>query len=182
MTDRERSGGWIQTFTGKAFYPLDPDVNEIDGTDIAHALSMLCRYGGHCSHFYSVAEHCVLMSFAVPAEDALWALLHDATEAYMVDLPRPIKRSIPQYGIYEYRLMKYICDKFDLSDGEPKSVEDADDRILLTERAVLMKNTYRWDEALEAMEPLPVDIQLWSPQHAKQEYIQRLTTLLADRN
>lgn len=88
----KRRGDWMMTYSGRAFWPLDPRADEIDPLDIAHALSMLCRYGGHVRRFYSVAEHCVLMSHAVAPEHALWALLHDATEAYMVDLPRPINR------------------------------------------------------------------------------------------
>jgi hypothetical protein len=90
---RDRRGDWMQTFTGRAFYPLDPRPEDIDPVDIAHALSLICRYGGHSSRFYSVAEHCVLMSHAVAPEHALWALLHDATEAYLGDMIRPLKRS-----------------------------------------------------------------------------------------
>src|SRR5438128_12538670 len=83
-------GDWMQTYTGRAFYPLDPRLDDICIEDIAHALSMLCRYGGQCQEFYSVAEHSVLMSYAVNPQHALWALLHDATESYMGDLIRPL--------------------------------------------------------------------------------------------
>lgn len=62
MTARVSRGDWMQTYTGRRFYPLDPRPDEIDPEDIAHALSLLCRYGGHVDRFYSVAEHCVLMS------------------------------------------------------------------------------------------------------------------------
>jgi hypothetical protein len=107
-------GDWMQTYTGRAFWPLAPQADDIDPADIAHALSMLCRYGGHVERFYSVAEHCVLMSYAVPPGYALWALLHDATEAYMGDMVRPLKRSMPEYQAAEARLSAVICDRFGL--------------------------------------------------------------------
>ena len=75
--------GWIQVHSGGRFFPLEPDLDDISITDIAHSLSMVCRYGGHCLRFYSVAEHCVLLSHTVDPEFARWALLHDAAEAYV---------------------------------------------------------------------------------------------------
>ena len=77
-----RKGNWMQTFTGRQFWPADPRADEIDIRDIAHALSMQCRYAGHCTQFYSVAEHCVLLANAIP-EQKLWALLHDASAGTM---------------------------------------------------------------------------------------------------
>ena len=88
----ERVGDWIQTMSGVIFYPLDPRPEEIRIEDIAHALSHQCRFAGHCREFYSVAEHSVRVSRELPQEFMLWGLLHDASEAYLVDLPRPIKR------------------------------------------------------------------------------------------
>src|SRR5690349_636686 len=108
-------GSWMQTFTGRQFYPLDPRLDEIDPLDIAHALSMICRYGGHTKHFYSVAEHCLLMSHAVAPEYALWALLHDATEAYVGDMVRPLKHHMPDYRQIEDNLMEVIAERFGLS-------------------------------------------------------------------
>lgn len=83
---------FIQTYTGKAFFPLAPDYKAVDILDIAHALAMKCRYTGHVRNFYSVAEHCVRVSRIVPPAFALPALLHDASEAYLPDLAAPIKR------------------------------------------------------------------------------------------
>ena len=82
-----RRGGWIQTYTGRQFWPLDPRIEDIDIHDIAHALSHQCRYSGHCLRFYSVAEHSVLLSHHVAGEHMLWALLHDAWEAYLAAIP-----------------------------------------------------------------------------------------------
>jgi hypothetical protein len=173
-------GDWMQTYTGRAFYPTDPRVEDIDPRDIAHALGMLCRYGGHTQIFYSVAEHCVLMSRAVPPEHALWALLHDATEAYMVDVPRPLKHNaiMSQYVAAEQRLMRVICFRFGLPDAMPDRVAGADSRILLDERAVLLGPPPKlWAPHLESLQPLGVRIEGWDPVSAEEQYADRLAEL-----
>lgn len=106
-------GDWIQTYSGRAFYPLAPYPQDVCIEDIAHALSQLCRFGGHCRRFYSVAEHSVLLSRVVVPEFQLWALLHDASEAYLVDVPRPIKKQLPAYVEAERRVMAAICARFE---------------------------------------------------------------------
>jgi uncharacterized protein len=180
-SDINRYGDWMQTFTGRAFWPLDPQPADIDIKDIAHALSMLCRYGGHTSKFYSVAEHCVLMSRAVEPENALWALLHDATEAYMGDMVRPLKRSMPMYAKAENDLMLVICVRFGLPWGCPTKVKEADNRILVNERTALMTAPpLPWAE-VEDLEPLAIEITGWDPLHAKQEYLRRYMELVDDR-
>src|ERR1700724_2684254 len=85
-------GGWQQTFTGRRFYPLSPRVEDVCIEDIAHALSNICRYGGHCREFYSVAQHCNMVSDWMP-EFKLEGLLHDSPEAYIGDMVRPVKHS-----------------------------------------------------------------------------------------
>jgi hypothetical protein len=171
----------MQTFTGQAFYPLDPRAEDIDPRDIAHALAMTCRYGGHVTRFYSVAEHCVLMSHAVPAEHALWALLHDAGEAYLSDVIRPIKRSamMAEYRHAEGRLMFVIGERFGLPTMEPPSeVGEADLRILLDERAALLSPPPQpWADYLEQMEPLGVRIEGRSPVDAERIYLERFNDL-----
>ena len=107
-------GDWMQTYTGVRFYPMDPRPEELDIRDIAHALSLICRYGGHVDRFYSVAEHCVLMSQCVPEEHALWALLHDASEAYVGDMVRPLKRQLPEYEAAEGRVIAAIVERVGL--------------------------------------------------------------------
>lgn len=173
-------GDWMQTASGGRFYPLDPQPSEIDPDDIAHALSLLCRYGGHVDRFYSVAEHCVLMSQAVAPEHALAALLHDATEAYVVDVPRPLKRQLAGYVAIEDGVWNAICQKFRIAADLPESVKDADNRILLTERTALMPRAERWSQDDE-YSPLPVAIQGWSPPVAERAYADRLSELLSAR-
>lgn len=169
-------GDWMQLYSGAAFYPADPQPDDIDPTDIAHALSLLCRYGGHVKRFYSVAEHCVLMSYAVSPEAALYALLHDATEAYVVDVPRPLKRLLPEYQEIEARVWEAIATHFGISPVAPDEVHDADFRICLNEREALMQNTSRaWH--IEDLEPLDIDVQGWWPAYAEHRYLARLKEL-----
>jgi hypothetical protein len=170
-------GAWMQTYTGQRFYPTAAEVDDVDPIDIAHALSLLCRYNGHVQRFYSVAEHCVHLSRAVAPEHALWALLHDATEAYVGDMVRPLKVQIPAYVEVEDRLMTVIADRFDLCPKQmPDEVKDADTRILLDERDVLMPNVrYAWD--IDDLEPLGVVIEGWAPATAEARYLDRLHEL-----
>jgi hypothetical protein len=167
--EQTRTGNWMQTYTGKAFWPLDPRPDEIDIDDIAHSLSMQCRYAGHCLRFYSVAEHSVWCALMVlmPNTDfvfcknlaaavyqarmqsystrdaatntiALAALLHDAAEAYLVDLPRPVKRSMPEYHRAEARVERAIAERFDIPYPMPALVKEVDERMLATEAGALM--------------------------------------------
>lgn len=175
-----RHGGWMQTFTGRAFYPLDPRPEDIDPRDIAHALSMLCRYGGHVRRFYSVAEHSWLLSHAVSPENALWALLHDASEAYLVDLPRPIKHSpgLEAYRAAESRLMVAVAERFGLSLPEPLEVAECDTRILLDERAALLASPPQaWGPEIETLPPLGVQIRAFDPAFAEMVWLERLDDL-----
>lgn len=179
MTDEGR-GDWIQTVTGKKFYPLAPYPEDVDIFDISHSLGHQCRFGGHSKMFYSVAEHCVLLSYAVPAPDALWALMHDASEAYVVDVPRPLKYQLAGYREIENRVLLAIAARFRLPmavAGElPPAVVEGDNRILLTERMALMKLTHHWP-SLDNLEPLPVEIHGWSPNKAASLYFDRFFEL-----
>lgn len=85
---------WIQTFTGKQFWPLTPKAEDVCIEDIAHALAFKCRFGGHCKTFYSVAEHSCRVAEILRPEHQLIGLLHDAAEAYLPDVAAPIKSAI----------------------------------------------------------------------------------------
>lgn len=174
-------GDWLQTYTGRRFYPLDPQPGEIDRLDIGHALSLLCRYGGHVDRFYSVAEHSVLMSRTLAPSGrtaALQALLHDATEAYIVDLPRPLKRLEPLAGYrsIESSVWAAIAQAFGVPVVLEAAVKEADNRILLTERDALMPRAERW-MVDEDFAPLPVRIEAWRPELAEIEWQARLWEL-----
>lgn len=131
---------WVQTFSGVVYYPTKPEVAKIRIIDIAHALANLCRYTGHCRIFYSVAEHSVHVSYCVPPEMALAGLLHDATEAYVNDLNRPLKHSwlLWGYRVVERRNWLAIAEKFGLPATLPPEIHEADLAVLFAEQAELM--------------------------------------------
>jgi len=130
---------WIQTYTGAMIYPLDPRPEDIHIEDIAHALAMSTRYCGHCSKFYSVAEHSVLVSHMVSPQNMRQALLHDASEAYISDIARPIKPFLSNYKEIEEGLMKAIFAKFEVPFPLHEEVKIADATILHDEMLQLMK-------------------------------------------
>ena len=174
----QRKGDWIQTYLGIQFYPLDPLISEIRLLDIGHALSNICRFTGHVTRFYSVAQHSVLVSQNVPPEDAAWALLHDAAEAYISDMSRPLKRHSElgkQFQVVERTLMRAICDRFGLSYNEPLSVKRADEVLLMTEKRDLMPNSpAKW---MESADPLPEKIVCWTPEWSRHQFMKRAAEL-----
>ncbi len=168
---------WIQTFTGKLFYPLDPRAQDIDLRDIAHSLSLQCRFNGHCSAFYSVAEHSVRVSLALPVDLALWGLLHDAAEAYLGDLPRPIKGQMPSYRQAEARLLEVIARHYRLDWPMPEEVAQVDGRLLATEaRDIMAPPPAPWELPYE---PLEGTIEPWPAARAEQRFIERYHELSA---
>lgn len=173
-----RVGDWMQTYTGVQFWPLDPRREDIRLEDIAHSLSLQCRFAGHCTSFYSVAQHSVLVSRIVPKHVAAWGLMHDAAEAYLVDLPRPVKRHSELGELYrqiERQLMLMVCSRFGLRFDEPMTVKHADDVLLMTEKRDLMPNSpAKWRETSE---PMPEAIIPWGPERAKAEFLQRAAEL-----
>lgn len=134
----QRKGDWMQTATGEAFWPIDPRPEEVHIEDIAHALSLICRYGGHCQQFYSVAQHSILVSRALPEKHKLWGLLHDASEAYVIDVPRPLKPFLTGYREAEDKVMEVIAERFGLSMPMPPEVKRVDNAILADEAAQIM--------------------------------------------
>jgi len=136
--------GWIQTYTGKQFNYHVMRAEDVSIVDIAHHLSMLCRYAGACRFFYSVGEHSLHVSHVVPKELALAGLMHDATEAYCVDLPRPLKRMLPAYMEMEERVWQVIAGKYDLPAGLPPEVKLADTQMLVAEANVLFETVPAW--------------------------------------
>jgi len=168
---------WIQTFTGRRFDPIDPVEGAIVIGDIAHSLSNQCRFTGHVKKFYSVAQHCVLVSYICDEKDALHGLLHDASEAYLVDVPRPLKRSgkFDAYLEMENHLQTMIYRRFDLEVEEPAGVKRADTILLATEARDLMAPLHKdWAQPIA---PLPFKIVPLSPEEAKDLFIKRFHEL-----
>lgn len=164
-----RFGDWLQTYSGGSFYPLDPRAEEMRIVDIAHSLSLQCRYAGHCLQFYSVAEHSILLARHVAPEHKLWALLHDASEAYLVDVPRPIKGDLIGYREIERKIMSVIASRFDLRGDMPAEVHDVDIRICVDEKAQNMSPGPMW--GIDGLEPLGIELQFWSPSEAEAVFL-----------
>ncbi|KQO98372.1 hypothetical protein [Leifsonia sp. Leaf264] len=165
--------GWMQTYTGQRFTPMDPNPDHIHLEDIAHGLSLLCRFNGQIDSFYSVAEHSVLVSEQFTDRDtALYGLLHDGTEAYVGDMITPLKQFFPEYKRVENKVADAIAARFGLTiTPEIKAaVKEADTRILLTERNALMPRADRW-ELDDLVTQLPVRIEGWAPEVAERRFL-----------
>ena len=176
---------FIETFTGERFQPLAADISTLNIIDIAHALSNQCRFSGHTKVHYSVAEHSVrvarlLASWSANRETQRWGLLHDASEAYLVDLPTPLKASPvigPAYRAAEAALMAAICTRFHLTLEQPDVVHEADATLLATEvRDLMWGRAEHWAGQLTAA-PLPERITPWSPREAELEFLRVFKSL-----
>lgn len=134
---------FMTTFTGRRVDPVDPQPYEIDILDIAHALSHLCRFTGHTKVFYSVAQHCLLASYHVVPEHALEALLHDATEAYINDLSRPLKHHprMQAYVDIEATMDRVIRQRFSLPETMAAEVKVVDSKLVIDEALQLLTET-----------------------------------------
>ena len=171
---------WVQTYTGKRFQPLNPTQESIDIEDIAHALSMICRFNGHSKEFYSVAQHCVLVSYACDSDDAAFGLLHDASESYIADVSSPLKHSgqFENYKIMEDIIQTAIYKKFGLKGKEPPSVKRADKQLLYTEARDLMAPLH--PDWVNAVDPLPWKIEAWDQKKSKAEFLKRFYELFRE--
>src|SRR3954471_16493110 len=128
-------GPYLQTVSGRWVNPFDPEPDQLDAGDIARALANQCRFGGHCRVFYSVAQHSVIVSELVEqcggdAEDVFAALMHDATEAYLGDMPHPLKHRSALGTAFkeaEAHLEQVIAKRFNIKPGvaEIKKVDRA---------------------------------------------------------
>lgn len=176
MIHQSRKGDWIQTCTGIQFWPMDAIVEEVAIRDIAHSLSLLCRFNGHCNRFYSVAEHSIHVAHLLPQDLKLAGLLHDASEAYIADIPMPVKRNLPDYKAIEANLLKVIAERFGLPWPMPTEVHVADATLLATEKIALMgPEPAPWHQM-----PDPVDpklIQGWGPKEAEERFMDMFQAL-----
>lgn len=146
MTDAGDGGGFIETYTGHQFYPFDPQPDAVRLADIAGGLAHTCRFGGHCKHFYSVAQHSLLVGRELsdhPPRIRAYGLLHDAAEAYLGDIPRPIKDEFGAVERAEERILAAVWTAFDLPPPSPAEwsvVTTADDRLLAYEASELLSD------------------------------------------
>jgi len=161
---------WIQTLTGKQVDLVNPKVDQICIEDITHALAMQCRFNGHSRYFYSVAQHSVHTAQHVLPDDKLWALLHDASEAYLGDVVSPLKRLLPDYMRMERAMMEAICEKFGLSKKMPYAVKEADLRMLATERRDFHEKPSQPWAVLKNIMPYQKRLDTWMPETARYKF------------
>lgn len=168
--------GYIRTYTWRKMDPFDPDPSQIVIEDIAHALAHTCRFGGHASRFYSVAEHCVHVSDLLPLNLAFQGLMHDAPEAYLVDVPRPIKHfpGMQSYRDAEDNLLRIIAEIYGFAVPLPDEIWVVDDAMLHTEQPALFRGMK--DLSTEGS-PADVELVFWTPEEAKREFLDRFDTL-----
>lgn len=169
---------WIQTFSGKRFTPINPNSEAIVIQDIAHSLSMQCRFGGHSYFFYSVAQHSVLVSYLCNDENSLYGLLHDASEAYISDICSPLKKTkeFDSYRVVEKKLQDCIYKRFGLNEDEPKDVKKADVLMLSTEARDLLINLR--SDWIPPIKPLPLKIDPLLPKEAEKLFLDRFYELI----
>ena len=173
MTTKEEQ--WILTYSGKQFFPFNPKLDQICIQDIAHALSMICRYTGHCKELYTVSQHSCYISDYCPDELKLEGLLHDATEAYLADINQPTKEFLPEYRELESNLDKLIRNKYGLPLEMSPYVKSLDMAILNNEREVLLPES-KWDWGI-GNQKLDLIITPWSPAEAEKEFLERFMRL-----
>ena len=180
-------GPYLQTVSGRRVDPFDPDPSQLDIGDIARALGNLCRFGGHSRVFYSVAQHSVIVSELVEqrggdAEDVFAALMHDASEAYLGDMPHPIKHRSPLGAAFraaEEHLEAAIRDRFGIRADVPE-IKRADPALLATERRAFSAESWHWPE-LDGVEPLDLELRAWTPDEATAKFAARFAALDARR-
>lgn len=173
----------ILTNSGEYFNFLDPQNSVIDINDIGRALSKICRFTGHTNEFYSVAQHSVLVSYAVPEQLALTGLLHDATEAYLGDVSAPLKQLLPDYKALESKIEAVILQRFKLPETLPTEVKIADLILLATEKRDLMPDYFSiqkndaW-QCIQDIKPLASRIKPLSHQDAYDMFMCRFAQLI----
>lgn len=170
-------GSWILTNSGRHIDLPNPNPEAIDIGDIALGLSRECRFSGQTRSFYSVAQHSVLASRIVPQEFALEALLHDATEAYLRDLPYPLKRLVPDYARIEKVFNRVLRKCFELPEEMSSQVHQADRILLATEKRDLMPYDGTPWPILDEVEPLPDRIVPWTPERSLGLFLRRFAEL-----
>lgn len=158
---------------GHYFDLTNPDDAIYGAEEIAHALSMLCRFSGHCKDFYSVAQHSVYVSLLVAPPFALDGLFHDASEAFMGDMTTPLKTMMPRYRTMEKDIQASIARRFGMRPVEPSSVKGADLAVLAAERATLLPADNSIWPILDGVEPARIDIQPMTPAEAKTFFLNR---------
>jgi hypothetical protein len=172
------------TYSGGRFNFLEPRAKDVQILDVAHALSNVCRFGGHCNQFYSVAQHAVLVSYLVEPQFAWQGLHHDDCEAYTGDIPTPLKQLIPDYKVIEHNCEQAIWAKYGLPEALSPAVKVADLQALWLEREVLLPDEpgIIWSCFDGIPKPAHQVVVPLLPEQARELFMNRYYELLEIRN
>lgn len=164
---------YIVLYSGNLFWFNAPEKSLFTVEDIAHALANTCRFGGHCVEFYSVAQHSVEASYIVSPQHAMAALMHDAAEAFVGDMPSPLKMLLPEFKTLEKRIEAEVMRRFNINLPLPAEVKHADLRMLATERRDIMPVTSDLWSILEGVKPIARRIVRMEAKEAEEIFLAR---------
>lgn len=173
----------MTTFNGRRVDPWNLTADDLQIDNIAHALSMLCRFGGHSREFYSVAQHCVRVARSLPPELWLEGLMHDATEAFLGDMVRPVKHKLEEYKKLEDRVWQVFAFKYGLNNPLHPSVKYADNACLKAELIQFVTNSQDelsnpfWNQFVA----FPRVDRAWNPAESKALFLITFTEALAKK-
>lgn len=167
----------ILTAAGRYFNFVEPEKNTFGIDEIAHALAHICRFTGHVREFYSVAQHSVLVSYEVADRYALAGLLHDAAEAFIGDVAKPLKDLLPDYQLIERHIERAVLARFGLPPELPHAVKQADLLLLVTEMRDLMPCVPGWAVGCAHIKPRDRVIKPWPPEKARLAFLTRYREL-----
>ena len=172
---------YVSTFSGNRFYPLEPRIDRVAIEDIAHGLAYQCRFNGQTREFYSVAQHSLIVAQLVPPPLRMAALLHDAAEAYLGDMVKPLKVLMPAFALLEERVGAIIAATFDIDFSDYAPIKRADLIALATEKRDLMPHSVERWAYLDQIAPLPDPIVAMDPGLAKHSFLEMFAQLSALR-
>ncbi|MFC5302675.1 hydrolase [Azospira restricta] len=168
---------YVSTYLGHRFHPAAPSIDDVHIEDIAHGLAFQCRFNGQTRAFYSVAQHSLLVAGLVPARLRLAALLHDAAEAYLGDMVKPLKALFPEFSRLEEGVMAIIGERFGVAGFAAPAIKRADLIALATEKRDLLPHSSEAWASLSGITPVPARIQPLAPHEAKATFLERFREL-----
>jgi hypothetical protein len=166
------AGPTIALVGGTYFDYMNPLGSDFNIYDVAHGLSNICRFGGQCQEFYSVAEHSVHVSNIIEKGYEYEGLMHDAAEAFIGDIPKPLKHMLKDYMAIEYRAEIAVMDRFKVKFPFSPPVKVADLQMLKTEQAQAMRNGDNW-QTTGGENAAEIRINFWTPDEAKEQFLER---------
>eukprot|EP01133_Synstelium_polycarpum_P018095 gene18095-21623_t len=162
---------YVSTYSGNRFYPLRPHIDKVAIEDIAHGLAYQCRFNGQTQVFYSIAQHSLIVASLVPPPLRLAALLHDAAEAYLGDMVKPLKVLLPEFAALEDKVSAIIAATYGIDFSDYAPIKRADLVALATEKRDLMPHSAERWAYLDGIAPLPGIIDVMGPAEAKQRFL-----------